>query len=293
MKKIKAVIASFALAMMVSAGVNADQDVKININGQRLYSDVAPQIINGRTMVPLRAIFEKYGIEPQWSGYEQSVRAQKGNFSMLLNINSNIATVNGKSKYVDQPALIINGRTMVPLRFITETLGSEVGWDGPTSTVSITTDFSVNPKYEAQKGYERAYSSLLNQLSYRSDMPSLKANLFDIDKDGVPELLTEFLYDVYTKVQIYEFKNGTTNLIYDSFSTHARSYEFHNDLSGQLYIQGNFRYYIYAGTYDKLNGFREVYFHDADSGETEYKNGWFDMNKTSSIRMQPVTMINF
>ena len=117
---------------------NAVLAVCVVLNGRRLDFDVSPQIINGRTLVPLRAIFEELGAKVDWDGSAQKVTATKDDTEVVLIIGSKSPTVNGKVISIDQPGIIINGRTLVPLRFISETLGASVKWDGGTKTVTIT-----------------------------------------------------------------------------------------------------------------------------------------------------------
>ena len=105
--------------------------------------DVPPQIINGRTMVPLRAIFEELGAEVLWNGPTQTVTATRGDTVVTLTIGSTAPTVNGRVVEIDQPGVVVGGRTLVPLRFVGEAFGAEVNWDSATRTVTITDDAMV------------------------------------------------------------------------------------------------------------------------------------------------------
>jgi hypothetical protein len=103
----------------------------VQLNGDCL--GVEPRIINGRTMVPMRAIFEALGAEVIWNSSEQAVHAtwQTGtNIILLVNNPLWDARVNGQWLNLDQPAVIINGSTFVPLRFVGEALGVQVNWVG-------------------------------------------------------------------------------------------------------------------------------------------------------------------
>ncbi|MDH7578394.1 MAG: copper amine oxidase N-terminal domain-containing protein, partial [Bacillota bacterium] len=111
--------------------------IRVLFNGQPLSFDQPPMIVNGRTMVPLRAIFQALGAEVNWNGATQTVTATRGNTVIVLVIGRSTATVNNRSILLDQPALLLHGRTMVPLRFVSEALGAEVNWDGATQTVTI------------------------------------------------------------------------------------------------------------------------------------------------------------
>ena len=114
------------------------QNIRVILNGAALNFGVPPQVIGGRTMVPLRAIFEALGAEVDWNASTQTVTGTKGSTVVQLTIGSTSPTVNGVVVPIDQPGVVIEERTMVPLRFVGESLGVTVEWDGPTSTITIT-----------------------------------------------------------------------------------------------------------------------------------------------------------
>lgn len=116
----------------------AASGIKIQINGQNKVFDVMPQIINGRTLVPMRAIFEEFGADIQWEEKTRTVKATVGDTTVTLIVNYPRGDVNGNDVQLDVPPKIINGRTMVPVRFIAEALGCKVDWDGNSQTVIIT-----------------------------------------------------------------------------------------------------------------------------------------------------------
>ncbi len=126
-------------SLMGFALVNAS-DIKVLMDDKALSFDVPPQIIEGRTLVPFRAVFEAYGGVVEWDGEQQTVIATVGNKTIVLRIDTLNAKVNDKEVPLDVPAMLINSRTMVPLRFISENLGSEVKWEGNENTVIITTN---------------------------------------------------------------------------------------------------------------------------------------------------------
>lgn len=113
-------------------------NIQVFIDGSPLKTDVTPLQEQGRTLVPLRAIFEALGATVQWNEADQSVTATKGELSVKLQIGSNIAFKNGLQAALDVPPVIVKGRTLVPVRFVSEALGAQVAWDKSTSKVSIT-----------------------------------------------------------------------------------------------------------------------------------------------------------
>lgn len=111
---------------------------RVLVDGVEVQFDVPPVIENGRTLVPLRAIFEALGAEVFWDQETQTVSAVRGHVAMAIQIGNPLANVNDKGVPLDVPAKVVSGRTLVPLRFVSEAFGADVAWDGATCTVTIT-----------------------------------------------------------------------------------------------------------------------------------------------------------
>ncbi|MCK5848115.1 MAG: PQQ-binding-like beta-propeller repeat protein [Caldisericia bacterium] len=107
------------------------------VNGQITILEAPPTIINGRTMVPLRFIAETFGAELGWDGKDQKITLNYYGQVIELWIGRKTAMVDDDPMILEAPPTIINGRTMVPLRFIAETFGAELGWDGDTQTITL------------------------------------------------------------------------------------------------------------------------------------------------------------
>ncbi len=136
--------------------------IKVYLNGQLLSFDQPPLIISGTTLVPMRAIFEALGAQVTWDGAKQMVAARKGDTTIKLIIGMQSAQINGHETSLSQPAQIMGGRTMVPLRFIAEALDCEVSWDGPTRTITITSTGSGTTElpYNGKQVVDLFFSSL-------------------------------------------------------------------------------------------------------------------------------------
>ncbi|NHN28553.1 copper amine oxidase N-terminal domain-containing protein [Paenibacillus agricola] len=117
---------------------NGTQDIIVTVDEQLQKFDQTPVNVDGRTMVPLRAIFEALGAKVEWDGATQTITATKDDTKITLAINSNEAWVNGKMVMLDVPAKLINENTMVPIRFVSEALGANVEWDNNSHSVIIT-----------------------------------------------------------------------------------------------------------------------------------------------------------
>ena len=111
------------------------------VNGQAVTLDVAPFIDKGRTFVPFRFIGESLGAQVGYttdsSGKVATVSYKLGSTAITLYIGSKNAVVNGKTVKLDVPPQIIQGRTVVPIRFVTESLGCQVEWDGEKQEILI------------------------------------------------------------------------------------------------------------------------------------------------------------
>lgn len=99
--------------------------------------EAAPYAPRGTTLVPVRAITEAFGFTVKWDGTTQEVFVTQGKIAIKLKIGSKTAYVNGNEVEMLESAQIINGKTVIPLRFISENMGYEVEWDGATSKITI------------------------------------------------------------------------------------------------------------------------------------------------------------
>ncbi|CAM4104123.1 copper amine oxidase N-terminal domain-containing protein [Saccharibacillus endophyticus] len=141
MKKISAALLAGALLMPAALPYSADAatNIKIYVDGVELVTRQAPVIQSNTTLVPLRGIFEELNARVVWNQKTQTITAYKGSNTVMLKIGSKAATVNGQSVTLDVPARAIKGNTVVPLRFIGESLGQDVRWNAASKSVQITT----------------------------------------------------------------------------------------------------------------------------------------------------------
>lgn len=127
-------------ALSVVDDPSVDSDIHVRYNGRRVsfgkYGQ-NPVITGGRTMVPLRSIFETMGATVQWDDATRSVTATRGSTVIKMTVGQTAFTVNGQAKTLDVAPRILNGRTVVPVRAIAEGFGASVGWNGDAKIVSI------------------------------------------------------------------------------------------------------------------------------------------------------------
>jgi hypothetical protein len=149
--KIKAILLALALVGATSIpAMGGVDEIDIFVDLAQIHSDVPPIIENDRTMVPVRAISEAIGCAVDWYGEEKRVIVYAPSSDqplLIMTIGDPSATLNSfhpdgtpsgiRVETLDSPPVICDGRTMVPLRFIAETLGFEVAWEPTSKTVSL------------------------------------------------------------------------------------------------------------------------------------------------------------
>ncbi|HBQ28842.1 MAG TPA: hypothetical protein DD719_05525 [Desulfotomaculum sp.] len=111
---------------------------KVLVNGAPLALDVAPLVEQGRLLIPLRAIAEALGAVVKWKEAGESIMVTKGEVSVRLKIGSNTAYKNNIKINLEAPLRITGGRTLAPLRLVSETLGAKVAWEENSRKVIIT-----------------------------------------------------------------------------------------------------------------------------------------------------------
>ena len=175
------IILIFICSICVSLSVSAtdDNDVVVSlqindpimeVNGVETEIDVGrgtkPIVTNSRTLVPIRAIIEAFGGDVGWEESSQSVLLTMEDDTIKLVINSNVAYLNNNAETLDVAPTVINGRTMLPIRFVAEGFNLGVAWEDATQTISIIKNtFDVNE-----------YTSLMRVLSEYSGQAYTQIN---------------------------------------------------------------------------------------------------------------------
>lgn len=144
--------------------------ISVFLNGKMLKFDVEPYIKNGRTMVPFRQIFESLGLDIQWNGAKKTILATNNSSEIFIEIGKTFSFVNNFKIEMDASPQIVNGRTFVPLRFVSENTGAEVNWDGYNKKVYITHSFN---KYK------------LGEFSYYRDLSISVDRLLHVDNSTI------------------------------------------------------------------------------------------------------------
>lgn len=164
-KKVASLFLSVLMMMTVFAfGINssyAASRISIYIDGNYLNMDEPPVIRDGRTLVPLKAIMNSIGCTVEWYSEDQSIMVYSSDGEkplLAMNINNSKAIIFYDSEYsgdiaeaevtIEAPPVIVGGRTMVPLRFIAETIGYEVEWDEQSKTVYLIKPDHYDSEYD-------------------------------------------------------------------------------------------------------------------------------------------------
>lgn len=186
---------ALAMTMAFPALAMAESNIKVIVNDEEIKMDQPPLIENGRTMVPLRAVAEALGCEVKWDDTTKSASFVQGEVTAVITVGQNYILA-GDGVYnqelpIDAPAVIVNSRTMIPLRALSECFGYNVEWDNKTKTVSI-------------------------------NMKSMKT---DDTKDAKEQESTETNYNLAGKVNAYaQVLKGVTSIL-DSVGYTTTNYE--------------------------------------------------------------------
>ncbi len=134
------------LALMLPVMASADSDISVEINGVKLETPVAPRIVDGRTMLPMRAIFEALGAQVMWVQDGRMIFATKGDCIVVMQVDNTLmyirksADEDNQSITLEVAPFIENDRTLVPVRAVAEAFDAKVDWDNETRIAKIKTE---------------------------------------------------------------------------------------------------------------------------------------------------------
>lgn len=227
-KRISSLLIAFVIAFVSYVPAFAgSSEITVNVDGRQLAFDVQPTIIGDRTMVPLRAIFEALGATVEWNPNTRGITGSKDGTVIQLTVDRTKAFVNSKEITLDVAATIIDGRTLVPVRFISESLGAQVEWVAATRTVNIAS--AENPAaFKCIAGVtvdSSYYDKLVNRLTSFTPYIPIADKIYRNQYFWIPvgfvmgEAGEAAGYDIVYDVTIY-FPNGTVS---DSISDQSVS----------------------------------------------------------------------
>jgi len=139
MKRLCSAVLTLLLAAGIFAPTNlAAGEITVTVDGEAVsFPNQQPAIIDGRTLVPVRGVFEHLGFEVDWDQPTLTATLTGADHTVLITANAAAFTTNGQAFALDVPAQVIHGSTMLPIRAVMESVGYYVDWDDATSTVII------------------------------------------------------------------------------------------------------------------------------------------------------------
>ena len=209
MKKIIPIILSLTAVMSTSTAL-ADENITVMLNGQAMDFDVAPIIQNDRVLVPMRAIFEELHCSVDYTDIDgrQIITAKLNeNNSIGLVIGSDEMQIHNQKIKLDTAPIIVNDRTLVPLRAVSEAFDYDVNWDGDTKTVTISKEI---PKTE----YDILYGRL--KVKIKSDSKVYDGfwgddTWLELSNEGIDFVAKELGY-----ITVGDLKKDAENLEYET-----------------------------------------------------------------------------
>ncbi|QOR36398.1 N-acetylmuramoyl-L-alanine amidase [Clostridium sp. 'deep sea'] len=136
-KRVWALVLIAALILNMFNIAFAVNDISLYIDGEKLGNEFKPVLVNNKSIAPIRIITEKLGSQIKWNGENRTVTIFNGSSKIVLTIDKNTVTRDSQTFTLDVAPQIINNRTYVPLRFVSEILGYEVKWTGSARRIDI------------------------------------------------------------------------------------------------------------------------------------------------------------
>ncbi|WP_020617668.1 stalk domain-containing protein [Paenibacillus daejeonensis] len=163
-------VSGWSLEPIAATAAQATSEIKVIVDGKAVSFKPAPVQQNGTTFVPMRPIFEALQATVSWEQQTQTIFATKGGTAISLKIGAKQATINGKAQQLDTPPQLIQGATMVPLRFIGEALGAEVAWESATRTIRIRSVEQISrDEYDALPDFDTYETFSFSDIVYMYD----------------------------------------------------------------------------------------------------------------------------
>ena len=188
---IKKLIASgaavFGLCAAFAVGASAEEDVvTVLVDNVNVVFDQEPVILDGRTLVPARAVFERAGAEVSWDQESLTATIVRGDYTVTITYGDTALYRNGERIELDIPAIMLADRIMLPVRAISEAMDFAVTWDGHHSMVLVATN---GKPYRAYAFLRTGFQTLEDTAEFYSNGTALE-NGIDLDNDGTPETVS-------------------------------------------------------------------------------------------------------
>jgi len=216
-------LSGIVLALSVASAslpAYASSDIRIVMEGVEIAADVKPEVKNNRTMVPLRIISENLGATVNWSGSEVTL-AKRGR-NVTIDLESGTTVIDGTKMALDARPYARNNRTMVPLRFLAEALGSRVHYGN--STVTVDTDPLVidGVRVKAlQQEYHMTMGGVVNHVTGNAYIEAIY-NVMTDNKGSKVEEPSDYTWSVHYTVPGGYYKSGQYDFLDEADRSLAR-----------------------------------------------------------------------
>lgn len=173
-----AIVLGIASLMMTSA--HAETEVKVFVDNEEIKFETAtPTLLDGRVMVPVRAVFEKAGAKVDWDGETRVTTLTMGDYEVTIKVDDPFLVKNGEPVALDVPASIIEESLAIPVRAIAEAMDFGVTWNGVRSSVLISTN---GKQYRANSQWKAGFHTLADGgFMSQNNLDDIK--FFDLDGD--------------------------------------------------------------------------------------------------------------
>ncbi len=216
-----------------------NQEIVVTYNDQKIEFDQKPIIKNGNTLVPFRAIFESMGTMVYYNPQDKSILGISRDGDIITHtIGTNTAIVNGKEKAFGASSEMINDRTLIPVRMVSELLNAEVDWNGKEQKVTI-------EKYEENNEFNKLIKEILKRSAnqnfnpenfnryckYVSSHPelSIEDSIINVNMDLDLELVEvgpeSFSMNPYFNEGSEEVRNSISNVLFDLIESNTKHFE--------------------------------------------------------------------
>ncbi len=171
--KFKTVIATFIMSAVMCTAAFASE-VSVSLNGNIIdFPNQQPTVVDGRTLIPLRGVFDKMGYSIDWDNDTKTATLEKDGKRISVQIGENKIYIDGSPMEIDVPAQLINGSTMLPMRAITDASGTELLWDNDNKIATIiapelvetVVSGTAQPATEEENAYLESYVSAFNDFN--------------------------------------------------------------------------------------------------------------------------------
>ena len=165
MKKFIAAILT-ASALFVPAAMAEEDTVSVIVDNEAVEFDQPPVIVDGTTLVPVRAVFEKAGALVSWEQETRTATLVKDEYTVTIKLDDTVLYKNGEAIELAKPAQMLSDRVLIPVRAIGEAMDFDINWDGFHSQVVVSTDGTEYRPYAARR---TAFRELRDAALYYTD----------------------------------------------------------------------------------------------------------------------------